>query len=144
VGEGHTGPYSNQDPTERLTVAEAADVLGISAEAVRMRIRRGTLRSERHEGGVYVLVDTDQTRHVADVSTDRTDLLITTLREQLAAERRANEENRRIIAALTQRIPELPAAPAQEPSQEPPAEEPHEAEPRPATEGRSWWRRMFG
>jgi len=35
------------------------------------------------------------------------------LREQLAAERRANEENRRIIAAITQRIPEIepPATP---------------------------------
>ena len=33
----------------------------------------------------------------------------TTLREQLEAEREANRENRRIIAALTSRIPELEA-----------------------------------
>jgi hypothetical protein len=40
-------------------VAEAADALGISAEAVRMRVRRGTLRSEHVEGTVYVLLDAD-------------------------------------------------------------------------------------
>jgi hypothetical protein len=37
--------------------AEDADALSISAEAVRMRVRRGTLRSEHVEGTVYVLLD---------------------------------------------------------------------------------------
>ena len=70
----------------RVRVAEAAEALGISAEAVRMRVRRGTLRSERR---------------------DR----VRSLEGQLEGEREANRENRRIIAALTSRIPELPTPP---------------------------------
>ena len=51
VGEDRT------PPVRRTTVAEAAEVLGISAEAVRGRIRRGTLPVEREGGTVYVLLD---------------------------------------------------------------------------------------
>jgi hypothetical protein len=41
----------------RFTVAQAADVLGLSAEAVRMRIKRGTLAHVKEENTVYVLLD---------------------------------------------------------------------------------------
>jgi hypothetical protein len=41
----------------RTTVAEAAEVLGISAEAVRGRIRRGTIPVEREGGMVYMLLE---------------------------------------------------------------------------------------
>src|SRR5215213_8610904 len=102
----------------RVTVAEASGALGISAEAVRMRVRRGTLRSEHVEGTVYVLLDADQTQRVGDTSTDRTDLLIATLQQQLEAEREANRENRRIIAALTSRIPAIEAPETVEEAQE--------------------------
>ena len=42
---------------ERLTVAEAAERLGITKEAVRKRIHRGTLRSDKDQDGtvrVYI------------------------------------------------------------------------------------------
>lgn len=74
-----------------------------------MRLRRGTLDSERHEGTIYVLLDTDQTRHVADVSGDRTDLLIAEMQDRIRSLEEANRENRRIIAGLTQRIPAIEA-----------------------------------
>ena len=169
VGEDRTGPYADQGPTGQLTrlaVADAAQALGISAEAVRMRIRRGTLPSERVGGSVYVLLDADQTRRDADrdddLTTDRTERIadlkdqLGYLRGQLDAEREANHENRRIIAALTQRIPSI-EAPAETPSQEPPAapttttEQPGRTGPQPAVEEpqepperRSWWREFFG
>src|SRR5438045_754354 len=41
----------------RMTVPEAATHLGISAEAVRARIHRGTLQHTKEEGSVYVLLD---------------------------------------------------------------------------------------
>src|SRR5215207_1920669 len=42
----------------RMTVAQAAQALGISAEAVRQRVRRGTLPTEKSEdGSVFVLID---------------------------------------------------------------------------------------
>ncbi len=105
-------------PTDRRhTVAQAADQLGISSDAIRSRIKRGTLRTEREGGTVYVLLDDqpgkDQptTDETANQPTDPRDELIAVLREQLAAEREANRENRRLLlAALERPVRELEAA----------------------------------
>ena len=127
VGEDRTDPAVAQTVPKRrrYTVADAAEVLGITAEAVRTRIKRGTLESLKEGGTVYVLLSTDQTlpargpdgTQTADRSQSQSSVLISEMRDriedlraQLEAERRANEENRRIIAALTSRIPELPSA----------------------------------
>ena len=154
-------------PVARKTVAEAAEVLGISAEAVRGRIRRRTLPVEREGGAVYVLLETttgdrptaDRPRTTDDRPADRTELVealreqISDLRGQLAEANAANRENRRIIAGLTQRIPELEAARSSERPEAPEtvAEEPERSEPRPAAGGAQagprrpwWWRRVFG
>jgi len=115
-----------------------------------MRVKRGTLSAEKEGGRLYVLLDIEPT-------TDRTDELIRELRArvhsleyQLDQEREANRENRRIIAALTSRIPAI-EAPSEVPgAPETTSEEPESAEPHPeriedqeATQG-PWWRRMFG
>jgi hypothetical protein len=147
-------------PTRRrTTVAEAAEILGISAEAVRGRIRRGTLPVERESGAVYVLLNltedrrttADQSRTTADQPADRTDLLIAALREQLAQANERDRENRRIIAALTSRIPAIEAPQGAPGGPEGAGEEPERAEPRSAAGGVQegaervpWWRRMFG
>ena len=151
----------------RRTVAEAAELMGISAEAVRGRIRRGTLPVEREGGAVYVLLEPaaydrltgDQSRTTDDRPADRTELVdalreqISDLRGQLAEANAANRENRRIIAGLAQRIPELEAAGASERSEAPETveEAPESAEPRPGPPGAQagprrpwWWRRVFG
>jgi hypothetical protein len=128
-------PLVGEDRTphvRRTTVAEAAEVLSISAEAVRGRIRRGTLPVEREGGTVYVLLSdqagdrttADQPRTTTDRPDDHTDLLIAELQDRVRFLEEANRENRRIIAALTQRIPELPAAAPQEPSESPAAARP--------------------
>jgi hypothetical protein len=122
----------------RMTVAQAAQALGISAEAVRQRVRRGTLPTEKSEDGtVFVLVDTERTRTDADGTGDgTTDTAfieahlnhaldeVRFLRKELATR---NEELRRkdhIIAALTERIPELEAPPEPRESPETASEEP--------------------
>jgi hypothetical protein len=170
VGEDRT-PYER-----RLTVSEAADALGISAEAVRGRIRRGTLPVEREGGTVYVLLsDQAAARTTGDqprTSADRTDLLIAELQDRVRSLEDANRENRRIIAALTSRIPAIEAPASPEPRESPespsPTEAPTEAargaqEPREASgmhmpeagggplphdqqtpSERPWWRRLFG
>src|SRR5215211_1820420 len=46
----------------RHTVAEAADMLGISTGAVRNRLSRGTLPSTKEDGTVYVLLPADMPR----------------------------------------------------------------------------------
>ena len=123
-------------------------MLGISEGAVRARIHRGTLETERESGTVYVRLNGD------DTTNDRTEQseLVQTLREynaalerQLNAERDASAELRRIVAGLVQRIPELEAP--SEPRESPETATEDEAEPRPGVqEGaqRSWWRRWFG
>jgi hypothetical protein len=153
VGEDRTGDV------RRTTVAEAAQILGISAEAVRGRIRRGTLPVEREGGAVYVLIEgrdenrttTDQPRTTTDQPGDRTDLLIAELQDRVRSLEQANRENRRIIAALTSRIPAIEAPQEAQESPETVQDEPERAEPRPdapgAQEGaqrRSWWRRVLG
>jgi hypothetical protein len=132
-GPGHNGRVSREDRTttnRRTTVAESAEVLGISAEAVRGRIRRGTLPVEREGGKVYVLVDreaedrttADQSRTTGAQPDDRTDLPIAELQERVRYLEEANRENRRIIAALTSRIPAI-EAPAEVPEAAETAEE---------------------
>ena len=99
-----------QDP---LTVAEAAKHLEISKEAVRKRISRGTLRAEKDaDGTVRVYVPLSSTTSDAEgdlVAAHRRH--IEDFREQLAEANTANRENRRIIAALTQRIPQVESPP---------------------------------
>jgi hypothetical protein len=60
----------HQDERRRVTVAEAADILSITAEAVRTRIKRGRLDSVKDPpkpgGTVYVLLPVDLTRPNTD------------------------------------------------------------------------------
>ena len=134
VGEGRTSK-------RRYTVADAASALSTSAEAVRSRLKRGTLESVKEGGTVYVLLDTDQAppeQRQDDAQTpDRTDLLIAEMQDRIRSLEEANRENRRIIAALTSRLPQIEA----------PEEPPAEAEKQPASPTQArlpWWRRMFG
>jgi len=56
MGEGRlTGDESSFN--RRLTVPQAAQALGITEGAVRGRIKRGTLRSHREAGTVYVVLE---------------------------------------------------------------------------------------
>lgn len=92
-----------------------------TVDAVRMRARRGTLRSEKGEDGrVYVWVEPDQD---GDGSGDKSDAkvegyaeLVEDLRDQVGYLRgqlaTRDEELRRkdhLLAALVQRVPELEA-----------------------------------
>jgi hypothetical protein len=119
-----------------------------------MRVKRGTLSADKEGGRLYVLLDIEPT---SEPTTDRTDELIEELKDrvhrleyELDQEREANRENRRIIVALTSRIPELEAPSEPRESPQTVEEEPQRAEPRPdapgAQEGvrRSWWRKLIG
>jgi len=156
----------------RVTIQEAAKRLGVKEGAIRKRIERGTLRSEKDgdQGGrVYVYVDEPpleehedgagyDTGHARgyDTGYDASypagyDILIRNQQGQIEYLQRQlevwQEEAKRkdhIIAALTERIPEL------EPAQEPPdgsvsASEGQGSSPvPPEQEKRSWLARFFG
>jgi hypothetical protein len=147
-------------PTEgnvgRYTVDQAADMLEISTGAVRSRLSRGTLQSVREGGTVYVLLPTgmprDADRDAADMPAPLFDQMrerIESLERQLEQANERDRENRRIIAALTSRIPAIEAPQEAPESPEAVEEEPERAEPRPAPGGaqegarRPWWRRVF-
>ena len=139
----------------RVPVSEAAEALGISEGAVRMRVKRGTLPSTREGGRLYVLLDTDPTadpERPHDRTHDRTDELIAALREQLQAERAAHSEARRLLAAALERIPAIEAPADSPPDARQSAERGEEQqdrgdvppEPQTATSPRPWWRRIIG
>ena len=87
---------------ERLTVAEAADRLGITKEAVRKRIHRGTLPSEKAaDGTVMVYVPTSGTPSMTTTVGDRAELL-QALRDEIAHLRRESERKDTIIVSLSQ------------------------------------------
>jgi excisionase family DNA binding protein len=142
--------------SQRLTVQEAAEVLNTSVDAVRMRVRRGSLESEKDpDGRVYVWVDEDSSETKPRLDGEPSALIsakdetIRILTEQLEAERRANEENRRIVAALTSRIPDLEAPASPEPpggSHEEGSERPRDTAEFPVRGSltRPWWRRVLG
>jgi len=155
----------SQTSRQRLTVAEASEVLGVTVEAVRGRIKRGTLKHERDLGAVYVLLAADQSydqpRPDDDQTSDRSrsdstelisakDETISTLREQLRAERQAHAEARRLLAAALERIPAIQAPQGATESSHDADEQQGRGEPRPdvpgAQEGvqRPWYRRWFG
>jgi hypothetical protein len=170
---------------QRLDVKQAAEALNISSEGVRKRIKRGTLDSEKTQNGkVFVwldIPDVDRTNGQtgSDIGThangdaDRTEYgqrsdtqsdalhsslqdQVSYLRKELDLEREANRENRRLLAAALERIPEIesprdtqPQAPSEPREAAETANEgmsnsdvaPEQQEP---AEHRSWWRRFFG
>jgi hypothetical protein len=146
-----------------LDVGEAARELGISTDAVRKRIARDSLRSDRKDGHVRVWLDVGGTEAGREAQVDGEALVevlqdhISDLRVQLEAEREARRRADTIIAQLTQanaalaaKVPELEAAQSREETAEGAAEESERAEPHSATvesqepvQG-SWWRRVFG
>ena len=151
----------------RYTVGEAADILGISTGAVRNRLSRGTLRSIKEGGTVYVLLPSDMPRDVKrDVAgtpggmpQSDSEALTSELRDrlryvegQLEAERQSHAEARRLLMAALERIPpQLESAPEPREPPETSEPEPESTESRPdapgAQEGAqrvSWWRRWFG
>jgi hypothetical protein len=159
--EGTVDDHRGERRSERrVHLSEAAALLGVSKDAVRMRVKRGTLRSEKGENGrVYVWVnvnpDADPNAVHPQGGVEAWRELIDELRDRVRSLEDANRENRRIIAALTQRIPEIEAPREQAPSQEAPggpqsgADGQERAEPRPAGDAqepseRPWWRRVFG
>ena len=67
---GHTEPGGERVPLEvwvmleRMTLIDAGAALGISPDAVRMRIRRGMMQGEKDEEGRWLVwVDTEQAEH---------------------------------------------------------------------------------
>jgi len=140
---------------DRVTVYEASKRLGISEGAVRQRIHRGTLESERDESGkVYVFLTPDDTQDNS-VKTEQNNAGDNALLEELRDRVRfleaelddRKEEARRkdsIIMSLTQRVPELEAASEPRESPVPTSDEASKGDVPEPDKQPSFWKRLFG
>ena len=149
-----------------LTLRQAAAVLGVSESAIRKRVERGTLRSDKGPDGrryVYLDVAKQGADTVADKGADASvtgerdalisskDQTIAVLQEQLDAERAAHEQTRRLLGGALERIPAIEAPSETRDVTETATPEPEGASPRSDAPGpqtgarpRPWWRRVFG
>ena len=150
-----------------VTVEEAARLLDVSVDAVRKRIERGTLHSEKVGKTRYVFLDDDMTQqdthrigHDTDPDADRTqhdsDMtpLVASMQDQIDTLKQEledwKEEARRkdaILMTMAQRIPELetPSEAPEPPVSSPEATDkgtapPEQQEP---PQRRSWLHRFF-
>src|SRR5215218_1354691 len=132
--EGNTDP---SDIEQRLTVKEAAAALGISSEAVRTRIQRGTLKSIHERGRVWVVLDSDETRSNTDRTSDQTELVdelrsrVAFLEGQLKIRTEENRRKDHLLAAALERIPAIEAPTGPRESSETVEEAPDRVEPQP-------------
>jgi hypothetical protein len=99
VGEGRlTDDESSSN--RRLTVPQAAQALGITEGAVRGRLKRGTLRSHREAGTVYVVLEGSPSAVHRDESVDSP-----TEQSELVEElRRTNKLLREVITTRDEEI----------------------------------------
>lgn len=173
VDKSATGRATGHRLGQRYGIPDAAKALGLTEEAVRQRVKRGTLDSIKVGGNLFVLLDTgrsndtsydrsnDHEQPVVEGPNDRSSemsRLVETLEDEVAHLRRqldqANDrdrDNRRITAGLVQRVPELEA-----PRETRDAPEtvtvgtdrdvvpPETQEPSQRRERKSWWRLLFG
>ena len=141
VGEGQD--TTGHPSTARVSVREAAERLGTTVDAIRKRVQQDTITHEKDsDGRVWIFLDTDRTRqdtdrdmaghrqdHEPSALISAKDEIISTLREQLQAERQAHAEARRLLAAALERIPAI-EAPQEPPEDAETVEEaPERAEP---------------
>lgn len=159
---------TRRESRKLATVHEAANALGVSVDAIRKRIQRGTITYERREDGrVYVLLDkastmqdTSGTSSSTVVNEDEgerpvrygTEEFIGSLRDQIGFLRRELERKDAILLRMAERIPELETSQAPSEPRNAPEKGPEGLlykgssaipEPQEATERRSWLYRFF-
>jgi excisionase family DNA binding protein len=172
VGEDRTDAHSVDRGDDRLTIAEAATLLGVHKNTVRNRIKNGSYRAEmvQTERGPTYLIERDSlltnltTNTLSSASQEVVspqamefvqELLrpfvseLGGVREELGAERARRQMAEERAAALEAELEALRETPEVAEEQQQGRGEPRE--PHSATGGaqegaqpRSWWRRMLG
>jgi excisionase family DNA binding protein len=134
-----------------MTVHDAARVLGISEDAVRMRVKRGKLDAEREGGRLYVMLGAEPTQD----PTGRTEM-IDELRDrlryvegQLEQERNARYRADELLARLMERGQlEAPiderGSPVTASTDADRVDAPDRGTAADQDTQRPWWRRVFG
>jgi len=170
VGKDRTDAHSVGRDGDRLTIAEAAALLGVHKNTVRNRIKNGSYRAEivQTERGPTYLIERESlltnlnTNTLSSASQERVsqpamefvqELLrpfvreLGEVREELGAERARRQMAEERVVSLEAELETFRETreSSQTDEQEPERAEPHSDAPG-AQEGvrRPWWRRMFG
>jgi hypothetical protein len=126
-------------------------------DAVRSRIRRGSLDSDKGEDGrVFVWLVTDEADDKPESEIEGSRVLVEELRDRIEFLQRELERKDAILLNMTEAMKAIGPPAQEEPLSEAPGapetatEQPGRVEPQPAVEGtqeaaepRSWWRRVF-
>ena len=153
-------PHDKPQASRRLSVQEAADVLGVTVDAVRGRIKRGTLASTKGEdGSVYVLLEegigADQSNGESQPSYDRADdqsQLVERMAREIEFLRGELQRKDAILLSMTEGLKALEApSEASSEAREAPVSSSEDrdkgtalSEEQEPTQRRSWWRQFFG
>lgn len=136
-------------PPMRVTVEDAAKLMGLSIDAVRKRLERGTLRGEKVNGTRYVILDGDMNGHDSTGHRHDTDMtaLLESQQDQIEFLREELRRKDHLLAAALERIPpaleaapETPDSPPAGPGDATGGVSPEHQEP---TQHRSWLYRFF-
>ena len=147
---------------DRISVAEAAQRLGVKEQAIRKRISRGTLQHDKDEDGrVYVYITSEPQDEVQSIDAQANtylEALVDTLQEQNRFLREELARKDAILLNMTEAMKAIaPSAQEEEASSEPrgspematedrvePAAAPSEPTEGPQESSwRPWWRRIF-
>jgi hypothetical protein len=139
---------------ERATIAEAAKLLNVTQEAIRGRIKRGTIEHEKGDDGktyVYLTEAESYAQHDPNaVPNGMVNDYIEALKSEIEDWKEEARRKDTIIAqmnqtmgALINRIPELEAPSEAAESVVRPVNEESKGDKPPEPENRSWWRRIF-
>ncbi len=102
---------------KKVSLDAAARMLGISQDAVRKRIKRGTLIAEKDKQGRWVV-------HIEDTFMDNSTTLVQSMQAEIEYLRQQNQQQAAIIMTLSSRVPQLEASKEDE--------------------TRSWWKTLWG
>jgi|SRR5215207_1557523 len=153
-------PRDQPQASQRLTVQEAAEALGVTVDAVRGRIKRGTLTSIKGEAGtVYVLLEEgfggDQSPGEAQLANDQPhdqSQLVERMASEIEFLRGELQRKDAILLSMTEGLKSLEAPTEATEAPETASEETYTTHAPPEAHGppgeaprkRSWWREFFG
>ena len=138
---------------KRVTIREAALLLGVSEGAVRKRVDRATLRSDKgKDGRVYVYLsdgeDGGYDNGVDASTTHASNPLISEMRSRIDFLEQELRRKDMILMNMTETMKALTSSPERQESPETNDDEMVKDSPTPeqqeSSERRSWWRSFFG
>ena len=96
----------------KMTIQDASKELGLSVDAIRKRLQRGTIKGKKNKQGRWI-VEVDQEQG-EDINKDKvyetsSNELVMSMRDEIEYLRKENERKDHIIMNLTTRIPQLAA-----------------------------------